>query len=194
MNQCEYIFRSLRRSQAHNLASPTYTEGPTRTHIPAMGYITRTLLGSSDKKIVHDPGAKGPSGEGEAAITMLCLTYFATVGILIYGAHIVLTNFGSTITLPPRKLERDDAFQYIGFIRVAARASVTYMVPRYLIPWRTSLLLVERTPPSSPPCFFERCTRAIYIPFWFPIYTHSTATLLKSTSPDPLPLSFLLIE
>lgn len=50
-----------------------------------MGYVSRTLLGSA-KKIVHDPGAKGPEGEGEAAMTMICLTYFVTAGILIYGA------------------------------------------------------------------------------------------------------------
>lgn len=71
---------------AHNLASPhTEKVRSTRTHVPAMGYISRTLLGSAEK-IVHDPGAKGPSGEGEAAMTMICLSYFITAGILIYGA------------------------------------------------------------------------------------------------------------
>uniref|UniRef100_A0A7S0X463 Uncharacterized protein n=1 Tax=Mantoniella antarctica TaxID=81844 RepID=A0A7S0X463_9CHLO len=48
-----------------------------------MSYL-RTLLGAPKEKLVHDPGEKGPEGEGEAAMTMLCLTYFATVGILIY--------------------------------------------------------------------------------------------------------------
>ena len=46
----------------------------------------RRLLGS-DEKLVHDPGAEGPEGEGEACMTMLVLTYVAAIGILVYGAE-----------------------------------------------------------------------------------------------------------
>jgi hypothetical protein len=46
----------------------------------------RNLLGSDAKAIHHDPGAKGESGEGDAAIVMLCLTYVAAFAIIVYGA------------------------------------------------------------------------------------------------------------
>ena len=53
----------------------------------------RQLLGSADEKLVHDPGAKGPEGEGEACMTMLVLTYVAAIGILVYGAEPPPTSF-----------------------------------------------------------------------------------------------------
>ena len=40
----------------------------------------RSLLGSN----VHDPGPQGESGEGVAGMTMICITYLATTGILVY--------------------------------------------------------------------------------------------------------------
>ena len=40
----------------------------------------RSLLGSN----VHDPGPQGDSGEGVAGMTMICITYLATTGILVY--------------------------------------------------------------------------------------------------------------
>ena len=52
----------------------------------------RRLLGS-DEKLVHDPGAEGPEGEGEACMTMLVLTYVAAIGILVYGAEPPPTSF-----------------------------------------------------------------------------------------------------
>jgi hypothetical protein len=52
----------------------------------------RRLLGS-DEPLVHDPGAKGPEGEGEACMTMLVLTYVAAIGILVYGAEPPPTSF-----------------------------------------------------------------------------------------------------
>jgi hypothetical protein len=79
-----------------------------------MGYFTRALLGSADEPLVHDPGPEGESGEGDAAMVMLCLTYFATVGILIYGEN---TNFPKcsffTFLFPPRRRQRDDACQFV---------------------------------------------------------------------------------
>jgi|AntAceMinimDraft_5_1070358.scaffolds.fasta_scaffold21470_2 hypothetical protein len=44
----------------------------------------RGLLGSA-KKIVHDPGPKGNSGEGDAALVMIFIVIAATILILIYG-------------------------------------------------------------------------------------------------------------
>jgi len=43
----------------------------------------RGLLGSA-KKIVHDPGPKGNSGEGDAALVMIFIVIAATILILIY--------------------------------------------------------------------------------------------------------------
>ena len=40
----------------------------------------RSLLGSNE----HDPGSQGESGEGVAGMTMICITYLATTGILVY--------------------------------------------------------------------------------------------------------------
>ena len=44
----------------------------------------RQLLGNA-KKIVHDPGPKGDSGEGDAALVMVFLVISAALAILIYG-------------------------------------------------------------------------------------------------------------
>ena len=46
----------------------------------------RSLLGGTSEVLVNYPGAKGPEGEGEAAMTMMVLVYLAAAGILIYGA------------------------------------------------------------------------------------------------------------
>ena len=54
--------------------------------------MLRHLLGNPDKKLVHDPGPKGESGEGEAAMTMLVLTYASALGILMYGASLPAKN------------------------------------------------------------------------------------------------------
>jgi hypothetical protein len=48
-----------------------------------MGF--RNLLGSA-KAINHDPGAQGESGEGDAAMAMLCLTFVIAIVIIVYGA------------------------------------------------------------------------------------------------------------
>merc|ERR1712230_194301 len=45
--------------------------------------MMRHLLGS-DKKLVHDPGPKGESGEGDACLVMVFLVITAAIGILIY--------------------------------------------------------------------------------------------------------------
>jgi hypothetical protein len=45
----------------------------------------RNLLGSDAKAIHHDPGPEGESGEGDAAIVMLCLTYVAAFAIIVFG-------------------------------------------------------------------------------------------------------------
>jgi|TARA_B100000768_G_C11206596_1_gene344120 hypothetical protein len=47
--------------------------------------MMRHLLGS-DKKVVHDPGPKGESGEGDAALVMIFLVIAAAAIITIYGA------------------------------------------------------------------------------------------------------------
>jgi hypothetical protein len=51
-----------------------------------MDHIGRSLLGSA-KKIEHDPGPEGESGEGEAALVMIFLTISLAGGLLIYGAR-----------------------------------------------------------------------------------------------------------
>jgi len=38
----------------------------------------------SATKIEHDPGAEGPSGEGDAVIVKFCLMYLITIGVLVY--------------------------------------------------------------------------------------------------------------
>lgn len=52
--------------------------------VPAMANM-RSLLGGSDEALVHDPGAEGPEGEGEAAMTMMVLVYAVALGLIIYG-------------------------------------------------------------------------------------------------------------
>ena len=47
--------------------------------------MMRHLLGSN-KKIVHDPGPKGESGEGDACLVMMFLVIAAAGLIMIYGA------------------------------------------------------------------------------------------------------------
>ena len=46
--------------------------------------MMRHLLGS-EKALVHDPGPKGESGEGDACLVMIFLVIAAAIGILIYG-------------------------------------------------------------------------------------------------------------
>jgi len=43
-----------------------------------------SLLGGAKEKLVHDPGAEGPEGEGEAAMTMMVIVYAVALGLLIY--------------------------------------------------------------------------------------------------------------
>lgn len=45
----------------------------------------RSLLGGAKEKLVHDPGAEGPEGEGEAAMTMMVIVYAVALGLFIYG-------------------------------------------------------------------------------------------------------------
>ena len=47
--------------------------------------MMRHLLGS-DKKVVHDPGPKGESGEGDACLVMMFLVIAAAGLIMLYGA------------------------------------------------------------------------------------------------------------
>lgn len=47
----------------------------------------RSLLGGAKEALVHDPGAEGPEGEGEAAMTMLVIVYAVALGLFIYGTH-----------------------------------------------------------------------------------------------------------
>ena len=47
----------------------------------------RSLLGGAKEALVHDPGAEGPEGEGEAAMTMLVIVYAVALGLVIYGTH-----------------------------------------------------------------------------------------------------------
>ena len=51
-----------------------------------MSATMRRLLGGADEKLVHDPGAEGPEGEGEAAMTMMVIVYAVALGLFIYGA------------------------------------------------------------------------------------------------------------
>ena len=44
----------------------------------------RHLLGS-EKALVHDPGPKGESGEGDACLVMIFLVIAAAIAITIYG-------------------------------------------------------------------------------------------------------------
>jgi hypothetical protein len=46
----------------------------------------RSLLGGTSEVIVHDPGAKGSEGEGEAAMTMMVIVYAVALGLFLYGA------------------------------------------------------------------------------------------------------------
>jgi hypothetical protein len=46
-----------------------------------------SLLGGAKEALVHDPGAKGPEGEGEAAMTMMVIVYAVALGLFIYGTH-----------------------------------------------------------------------------------------------------------
>ena len=61
----------------------------------------RSLLGGAKEKLVHDPGAEGPEGEGEAAMTMMVIVYAVALGLFIYGTT---PNEPSTLgrASPPR--------------------------------------------------------------------------------------------
>merc|ERR1719337_288254 len=48
----------------------------------------RSLLGGAKEKLVHDPGAEGPEGEGEAAMTMMVIVYAIALGLIIYEKFI----------------------------------------------------------------------------------------------------------
>ena len=72
----------------------------------------RSLLGGAKEALVHDPGAKGPEGEGEAAMTMMVIVYAVALGLIIYGTHPrrncnVLSRLASTA--PDPRIHRRDA-------------------------------------------------------------------------------------
>ena len=62
--------------------------------------MMRHLLGS-DKKVVHDPGPKGESGEGDACLVMMFLVIAAAGLIMIYGASFPAAG---SLTQPSRPL------------------------------------------------------------------------------------------
>ena len=55
--------------------------------VPHNRSTMRSLLGGAKEALVHDPGAEGPEGEGEAAMTMLVIVYAVALGLIIYGTH-----------------------------------------------------------------------------------------------------------
>ena len=55
--------------------------------VPHNRSTMRSLLGGPKEALVHDPGAEGPEGEGEAAMTMLVIVYAVALGLVIYGTH-----------------------------------------------------------------------------------------------------------
>jgi len=61
----------------------------------------RSLLGGSDEALVHDPGAKGPEGEGEAGMTMMVIVYAVALGLIVYGAYRCPATARARV-LPPR--------------------------------------------------------------------------------------------
>ena len=64
--------------------------------------MMRHLLGS-DKKVVHDPGPKGESGEGDAALVMSFLVIAAATIITIYGER-----KNATLRAPSRRARRPE--------------------------------------------------------------------------------------
>ena len=64
--------------------------------------MMRHLLGS-DKKVVHDPGPKGESGEGDAALVMIFLVIAAATIITIYGER-----KNATLRAPRRRVRRPE--------------------------------------------------------------------------------------
>ena len=46
--------------------------------------MMRHLLGS-EKQLIHDPGPKGESGEGDACLVLIFLCIAASILVLIYG-------------------------------------------------------------------------------------------------------------
>ena len=64
--------------------------------------MMRHLLGS-DKKVVHDPGPKGESGEGDAALVMIFLVIAAAAIITIYGER-----KNATLRAPSRRARRPE--------------------------------------------------------------------------------------
>jgi len=64
--------------------------------------MMRHLLGS-DKKVVHDPGPKGESGEGDAALVMIFLVIAAATVITIYGER-----KNANLRAPRRRVRRPE--------------------------------------------------------------------------------------
>ena len=67
-----------------------------------MSHMTRHLLGGA-KKINHDPGPKGDSGEGDAALVMIFLVIAAATIITIYGER-----KNATLRAPSRRARRPE--------------------------------------------------------------------------------------
>ena len=64
--------------------------------------MMRHLLGS-EKALVHDPGPKGESGEGDAALVMIFLVIAAATIITIYGER-----KNATLRAPSRRARRPE--------------------------------------------------------------------------------------
>ena len=76
-----------RRQNKMNFRGLSCTSIPRRTQVDVSHdrHTMRSLLGGAKEKLVHDPGAEGPEGEGEAAMTMMVLVYAVALGLFIYG-------------------------------------------------------------------------------------------------------------
>jgi len=70
-----------------NFRGLDWTSIPRRTQVDVSHdrHTMRSLLGGAKEALVHDPGAEGPEGEGEAAMTMMVLVYAVALGLFIYG-------------------------------------------------------------------------------------------------------------
>ena len=64
--------------------------------------MMRHLLGS-EKALVHDPGPKGESGEGDACLVMIFLVIAAATIITIYGER-----KNATLRAPSRRARRPE--------------------------------------------------------------------------------------
>merc|ERR1711990_106644 len=63
---------------------PRATTAPESSQFSEMSEIMMRHLLGSDEKLEHDPGAEGPSGEGDACLVMMFLVISAAIGILVF--------------------------------------------------------------------------------------------------------------